>query len=440
MTMTKNWLLALAGIAAATAAAPASAATEIEWWHAMSGPLGEKVAEIAADFNASQDAYEVVPVFKGNYTETMTAAIAAFRAGEQPHIVQVFEVGTATMMAAKGAIKPVYELMAEADEPFDADAYLPAVKSYYTTSDGKMLSMPFNSSTPVLYYNKEAARLAGLDPEDAPETWEEVEAFGRKAQAVGYSCGFTTGWQSWTQLENFSAWHNVPFATKANGFDGLDTELAFNGPVQKNHIAALAEWQKTKLFDYGGRRSDARAKFTSGDCAMYIDSSAALAGVRRAVKTFQFGVGLLPRWADVDGAPQNSIIGGATLWALGGHDADGYKGVAKFFTYLSSPEVQLDWHLFTGYLPVTLDAYALGQKQGIYAEDPAREIAIKQMTMNMPTENSRGLRLGNFVQIRDVINEELETVWSGEKTADQALDDAVERGNKLLRRFERSVK
>lgn len=437
--MSKNWLWTLVGATALSAAAPAQAATEIQWWHAMSGPLGKKVVEIADDFNASQNDYKVVPVYKGNYSETMTAAIAAFRAGEQPDIVQVFEVGTATMMAAKGAIKPVHELMAEAGEPFDPDAYLPAVKSYYTTSDGKMLSMPFNSSTPVLYYNKEAARLAGLNPDKAPETWEAVEEFGRKAQKAGYSCGITTGWQSWTQLENFSAWHNVPFATRANGFDGLDTELVFNGPLQKKHIATLGEWQKTRLFDYGGRRSDARAKFTSGECAMYIDSSASLAGVRRAVKTFQFGVGTLPYWADAKGAPQNSIIGGATLWALAGHDADHYKGVAKFFTYLSSPEVQLDWHLFTGYLPVTKGAYELGKKRGVYADDPAREVGIRQMMLNAPTENSRGLRLGNFVQIRDIINEELENVWSGNKSADQALDDAVARGNKLLRRFEKSV-
>lgn len=249
--MSKNWLWTLVGATALSAAAPAQAATEIQWWHAMSGPLGKKVVEIADDFNASQNDYKVVPVYKGNYSETMTAAIAAFRAGEQPDIVQVFEVGTATMMAAKGAIKPVHELMAEAGEPFDPDAYLPAVKSYYTTSDGKMLSMPFNSSTPVLYYNKEAARLAGLNPDKAPETWEAVEEFGRKAQKAGYSCGITTGWQSWTQLENFSAWHNVPFATRANGFDGLDTELVFNGPASKEtycHPRRMAEDPTVRLW------------------------------------------------------------------------------------------------------------------------------------------------------------------------------------------------
>ena len=143
--------LGLAGTLAATllSMGSAQAETQIEWWHAMGGALGEKVNEIAADFNASQDEYVVKPVFKGDYTETMTSAIAAFRAGKAPQIVQIYEVGTATMMYAKGAIVPVYQLMADADVDFDPNAYLSAVAGYYTTTDGKMLSLPFNSSTPV---------------------------------------------------------------------------------------------------------------------------------------------------------------------------------------------------------------------------------------------------------------------------------------------------
>jgi len=416
----------------------ALAATEIQWWHAMGGELGEKVNEIAEGFNASQSDYVLKPVYKGNYTETMTGAIAAFRAGQQPHIVQVFEVGTASMMAAKGAIKPVYELMAEAGEPFDPKNYLSAVTGYYSDSDGNMLSMPFNSSTPVLYYNKDAFTKAGLDASKAPATWPEVEAAARKLQAAGYPCGFTTGWQSWVQLENFSAWHNVPFATKANGFDGIDTELTINSPLHVKHIGALADWQKEKIFDYGGRRSDSAPKFYNQECAMYMNSSAAYAGVKANTENFEFGVGQLPYWPETD-APQNSIIGGATLWVLGGHEDEEYKGVARFFTYLSSPEVQADWHQFTGYLPITHAAAELTKKQGFYDENPGTDVAILQMTRAAPTENSKGLRLGNFVQIRDVVNEELEAIWNGSKTAQQGLDDAVSRGNALLRRFEKSV-
>ncbi len=436
--MLKNALacgVALAGLVVGSSGAFAQ--TEIDWWHAMGGELGQKLEKIANDFNAMQDEYKVVPTYKGDYTETMTAAIAAFRAGEQPEIVQVFEVGTGSMMAAKGAIKPVYKVMEDAGEPFDPKAFLPAVVGYYTDTDGNMLSMPFNSSTPILYYNKDAFEKAGLDPNQPPRTWGELEADARKIQEAGAApCGFTTGWQSWVQLENFSALHNVPFASNENGFAGLDTELEFNGDLQKRHIADMAKWQKSKIFDYGGRRSDSAPKFYSGECAMYMNSSASRAGVVANAKDFDVGFGMLPYYDDVKGAPQNSIIGGATLWVLGGHSDEEYKGVAKFFSYLSSPEVQAWWHQETGYLPITEAAYELSKKQGYYDENPGADVGIEQMTLNEPTKNSKGLRLGNFVQIRDVINEELEQVWSGDKSASDALDEAVKRGNELLRRFE----
>ncbi|MEZ5856503.1 MAG: sn-glycerol-3-phosphate ABC transporter substrate-binding protein UgpB [Hyphomicrobiaceae bacterium] len=441
---TKNSIKRLAALAVAAgyvaSAGAAHAVTEIQWWHAMGGKLGEKVNAIAKGFNDSQKDYKVTPVYKGNYTETMTGAIAAFRAKKQPHIVQVFEVGTASMMAAKGAIYPVYQLMADNKIPFDPKDYLSAVTGYYSDSNGNMLSMPFNSSTPVLYYNKTLFKKAGLDPETPPKTWPELESFAKKLQASGVKCGFTTGWQSWIQLENLSAWHNVPFGTKSNGFDGLDTEFKFNAPLHVKHISKMAEWQKSKVFDYGGRRSDSAPKFYTQECAMYMNSSAAQAGIKANAKNFEFGVGQLPYWPDVSGAPQNSIIGGATLWVLKGHPAADYKGVGAFFKYLSSPAVQADWHQFTGYLPITLAAYDLTKKQGFYQKNPGTDVSIKQMTGKAPTANSRGLRFGNFVQIRDIINEELEGVWAGKKTAKAALDSAVTRGNELLRKFEAANK
>ncbi len=433
--MRVRFTLAVSAAALMAAASAAEAATEIQWWHAMGGSLGEKVDEIAAGFNATQDDYELMPVFKGNYTETMTAAIAGFRAGQQPHIVQVFEVGTATMMAAEGAVYPVYQLMEDTGQAFDPDAFLASVAGYYTTSDGKLLSMPFNSSTPVMYYNKEAFEAAGLDPDSAPATWPDFIEALKATQAAGYPCGFTTAWQSWVQIENYSAWHNVPIGTMANGFDGLGTEFTINSPAHVAHIQALADLTNDDLFRYGGRRGDSQALFTSGECAAYFNSSAGYAGIKRTTD-FEFGIGMLPYWPEVASAPQNSIIGGATLWVLRGHDDEDYVGVAAFFDYLSSAEVQADWHQFTGYLPITMAAYELTKEQGFYDENPGTETAILQMTLNEPTENSKGLRFGSFVQIRDIINEELEAVWSGDKTAQEALDTAVERGNELLRRFE----
>lgn len=437
MTLHRKLAAAAAGAFALTAAGQAFAQTEIQWWHAMGGELGKKVEEIAAGFNATQSDYKVVPVYKGNYTETMTGAIAAFRAKKQPHIVQVFEVGTATMMAAKGAVYPVYQLMKDAGAAFDPSAFLPSVTGYYTDTAGNMLSMPFNSSTPVLYYNKKLFEKAGLDPNSPPKTWPEMGEASKKLQAAGVACGFTTGWQSWVQIENFSAWHNVPIGTKENGFAGLDTEFQFNSPLHAKHIGQLAEWQKTKIFDYGGRRSDSAPKFYNQECAMYMNSSAAYAGIKANAKDFEFGVGMLPYWPDVAGAPQNSIIGGATLWVLSGHKAAEYKGVAAFFNYLSSAEVQAEWHQFTGYLPITNAAYELTKSQGFYDKNPGTDVSIRQMTNKAPTPNSKGLRFGSFVQIRDIINEELEAVWAGTKTAQQGLDAAVSRGNELLRKFEK---
>ncbi len=434
--MTTSRLLAsAAAVAAFSLAGTAAAQTEVTWWHAMGGELGEKVQEIANGFNESQNEYVVRPEYKGNYTETMTGAIAAFRAGEQPHIVQVFEVGTATMMAAEGAIYPVYQLMADAEVPFNPDDYLASVVGYYTTPEGEMLSMPFNSSTPVLYYNKAHFEQAGLDPEAPPETWQEMGKMIDTLQAAGIPCGMTTGWQSWVQLENFSAWHDVPLGTQQNGFDGLDTELVFNDTLAVDHIGMLGDWQKTKKFDYGGRRSDSAPKFYAGECTFYMNSSAAYAGVV-ANTDFEFGIGMLPYHEGAPGAPQNSIIGGATLWVLQGGEPEEYKGVAEFFSYLSSPEVQADWHQATGYLPITSAAHDLSKEQGFYEKNQGTETSILQMTLNEPTENSKGLRFGSFVQIRDIINEELEAVWAGEKSAQEALDAAAERGNELLRQFE----
>src|SRR5579875_771553 len=431
---------ALAGLFAATtliAALPAQAKTDIPLWHAMGGELGDKLDKMVKAFNDSQPDYNVIPIYKGSYAETLTAAIAAFRAKQQPAIVQVFEVGTATMMAAQGAVYPVYQLMKDTGEPFDPKAYLPAITGYYSDTHGNMLSLPFNSSTPVLYYNKEEFKKAGLDPEKAPATWPELEAAAMKLQAAGVPCGFTTGWPSWVQIENFSAWHNQPIGTLQNGFGGLATRLTINGPVQVRHIGQLAEWQKTKIFDYGGRESASAPKFYSGECAMYMNSSGAYSAIRANAKGFQFGVGMLPYWPDVKGAPQNSIIGGATLWVLRGHSPEVYKGVAKFFTYLSSAPVQADWHQFSGYLPITNAAYELTRKQGYYDKNPGTDVAIKQINFKPPTDNSRGLRFGYFVQIRDIIESNLEAIWSGKTTAKAGLDEAVRRSNELLAKFER---
>ncbi len=415
----------------------AMAQTEVQFWHAFTGRLGELVAEQVDTFNASQGDYKVVGSHKGNYSETLNAGIAAFRAKEQPHILMVFEVGTATMMAAKGAIKPVYEVMADAGAEFDQDAYIGSVKGYYTTTDGQMLSLPFNSSTPVLWVNKDALKGAGIDPNVDLSTWQKVGDVLDKLKASGHSCPLTTAWQSWIHLENLSAYHNVPFATKDNGFAGVDTELAFNGPVQVKHIQTMGDWAKDGKFFYAGRRNEGGANFRSGECALFTESSAGYAGIKKEAQ-FDFAVRPLPYWEGVAGAPQNTIIGGASLWVMTGHSDAEYKGVAAFLNFLSSADIQAKWHQDTGYLPITIAAGEKTRADGFYDANPGTDIAVKQMTAKQPTANSKGLRLGSFDQIRGIIDEELEAVWSGDKTAQAAMDSAVERGNILLRRFEQA--
>ncbi|MDB5941712.1 MAG: carbohydrate transporter substrate-binding protein family [Ramlibacter sp.] len=429
--------LCAAALAAAVSFA-AQAQTEIQWWHSMTAVNSEWVNDLVKDFNASQKDYKVVATYKGEYDASMTAAIAAFRAGNAPNILQVFEVGTATMMASKGAIVPVGKVMTDAGYKFDPAAYVPAVAGYYTAPNGQMLSFPFNSSTTIFYYNKDAFKAAGLDPNKAPSTWPEVTLAAAKLKASGHKCPITLAWQGWTQMESFSAWHNVEFASRQNGLAGLDARMKVNSPLHVRHIENLGNMAKQGLFIYKGRASAAQASFTSGECAMIQTSSGYYGDVAKNAK-FAYGLAPMPYYPDVPGAPQNTVIGGASLWVMSGKKPEEYKGVAAFFNYLSKPEVQSASHKRTGYLPITTAAYQLTEKSGFYKERPGTDVAVNQMIRKV-TDKSRGIRLGNYVQIRTIEDEELEQVWSGKKSAKEALDSIVSRGNELLARFEKANK
>lgn len=435
--MKKFIIGSMAAAMLSSVAMPAWAVTEIQFWHAFTGRLGDLVAEQVDTFNKGQSDYKVIASHKGNYSETLNAGIAAFRAKEQPHVLMVFEVGTATMMGAKGATKPVHQLMADAGASFDPDAYIGSVKGYYTSTDGKMLSLPFNSSTPVLWVNKDALKAAGIDENIDMSTWDKVGGVLDTLKASGHECPLTTAWQSWIHLENFSAYHDIPFATKDNGFAGVDTSLALNGKVQVKHIQTMGDWAQEGKFIYKGRRNEGGADFRAGSCALFTESSAGYAGIKAEAK-FEFDVRPLPYWDGVAGAPQNTIIGGASLWVMEGHEDDEYKAAAEFLNFLSSEPIQAKWHQDTGYLPITSAAFDKTKADGFYEANPGTEIAVIQMTAKEPTANSKGLRLGSFDQIRGIIDEELEAVWAGDKTAQVALDSAAERGDRLLRRFEQA--
>ncbi|MFP1767406.1 sn-glycerol-3-phosphate ABC transporter substrate-binding protein UgpB [Lonsdalea quercina] len=431
--------VAASAVMAMTLTSQAQAVTDIPFWHAMEGELGKTVNSLADRFNHDQNDVRIVPVYKGNYEQTLAAGIAAYRSGNAPAILQVYEVGTATMMASK-AIKPVYEVFRQSGVPFDESVFVPTVSGYYTDAkSGHLLSQPFNSSTPVLYYNKDAFNKAGLDPEQPPKTWQQMAEYTGKLRAAGMKCGYSSGWQGWIQLENFSAWHGLPFASQNNGFDGADAVLEFNKPAQVKHITLLEAMHKKEDFTYYGRKDESTEKFYNGDCAMITASSGSLAGIRQYAK-FNFGVGMMPYDDDVKDAPQNAIIGGASLWVMNGKDSATYHGVAQFMQFLAKPEVAAEWHQKTGYLPITSAAYDLTRQQGFYEQNPGADIATRQMLNKPPLPFTKGLRLGNMLQIRTIVDEELESVWTGKKTPQQALDAAVQRGNMQLRRFEQSTR
>ncbi len=420
---------------AALACAEAAAQTEVRFWHAMSGTRGNAVETLVRRFNESQVQVRVAAQYKGPYDETMRAALAARRDGNGPHLAQVFEVGTADMLAARDAVRPLWRVMQEAGERLEAAAFLPAVAGYFSDGAGRLQALPLNVSTPVLFYNQDAFRKAQLDPQQPPRTWYEMPAAIEKLKEAGVECALTTAWQSWVHLESMSTWHRQDFATRENGLAGLDAKLVFNTHLMVRHVSMLSSWARSGYFTYSGRRDEGEARFMSGECAMITSSSSRTGDLRRAAR-FAFGAAQLPFYDDIPGAPHHTLIGGAGLWVLAGRPPAEYRAAAKFLAWLARPEIQAEWHQRTGYVPVTRAAYEATRRQGFYDAHPEQEIPIRQLLLHAPTRESRGIRLGEFLRIRAVIDEELEAVWRGEKPPKLALDQAAERGNALLRAFE----
>lgn len=434
--------LAAAAAPLATPALAQGGPVEIQFWHGLPQPLGGLLEKLVADFNASQTGVRIAPSFRGSYPETMVAAIAAFRANQAPHIVQMFEVGTGTMMAAGRAVKPVHELLAETGVQIDFNDFLPGVRGYYAAADGKQMSMPFNSSTSVVYYNKDMFRRANLNPDQFPTTWEGVEQAMRTLKTAGIESPLTTSWPTWLNIEQFSALHDIPVATLANGFGGLGTELRINNPLVVKHMANLQRWSREGLFRYGGRDAAADALFPAGQVAISMASSGGRARVVNEAR-FQWGVAMLPYFEGTPRAPGNSIIGGASFWTMnrGPRDtrsAAEYKGVADFYKYISDTEIGAKWHQDTGYLPLTRAMFEATKRTDYYQRNPGADVPIEQMLRGTTSENTRGLRLGGLVEIRNIIQEEMEKMLQGQQTGEQAMAAAATRGNVVLRNFERT--
>lgn len=412
--------------------AQAQTRTEVSLWHAQEGRNREAIEALVQRFNQSQGEVEVKAVYKGTYPEVITAATAAYRRRAAPHLVQVYEVGTQSMIMSDATV-PVHRLMRQQRVAVDWSDFVEAIADYYAT-DGKLNSMPFNVSTPILYYNKDVFRKAGL-PDTPPVTWSDVEAASRKILASGAAkCGFTTPSPSWTLLENTFAWHDQPFATKQNGYGGLDTKLLINSEFGLMHVGALVRWQKESIFVYGGPEGTRNSMFADGDCAMVLQSSGFIGEFKQTLK-FDWGTGQLPHW----GPPYpkaNTILGGATLWVMRGHPSADDRAVAQFLKFIADVPQQMWWAAATGFVPVTKAAIQGQKDAGFFDRNPEHWTAVSQLLNAKPTQNSRGLRLGNYVEVRNATIElALQNIFTGEWTVKDGLDAAVSRGNAILRQF-----
>ncbi len=428
----------LAAAAASLLSGAAYAETEITLWHAMGGALGDTVNAIAEDFNASQGDYKITPVFKGTYEETLTAGIAAFRAGEQPHILQVFDAGAATVIGAKGATVPVQDLLNDNGANFDIEDYISGVRYFYADTEGKMIGMPFNSSSPVMYYNVDALEAAGVTP---PKTWEEFQSVTAPALKEAGYVGLSQSHLPWIFTENFMSRHDLPFATNDNGYEGVDgTKILVNNDAIKSHFKAVQGWQEEGYFEWFGTGwGDNQTPFEEGKVAIWLGSSGSFGGLSKKDLPFEFSATYLPYWEAVTKEPKQTFIGGASLFAMAGKSAEENKATAAFFEFLTKPETQFYWHKETGYVPITEAAYELAKKEGHYDAMPAAEIGIKQLSLPAG-ENTKGYRMGFYVQIRDVMNREYGRILTGETDVETAFATIEKEANGLLERFAKTQK
>ncbi len=418
----------------ATAGAASAEKTKFEYWYGLTGDLGKVVLETCNRFNASQDQYEAVCVGQDGYEKAVQNTIAAFRAKQHPTLLQSFDAGTADLMLS-GQFYPVHQMMKDFDITIDWANYFPGIANYYSSSKGDFVSMPFNSSTPVYYFNKEQFEKAGIT--EAPLTWEGMEAAFKALKASGQECAYAYAPDSWIDLEQFSMAHNVPVASNNNGYDGLDSELLFNTTA---HVKHMEDVQRYIADGYAQVRTpqsgkSARDSFVEGECSVFFSSIADHNTVHKLKPAFAWDVQMIPVYEGTE--RHNTVVGGASLWVLAGKSDDEYKAAAAYLAFLATPESEEFWVSNTGYIPVTKAGYQALLDKGFYNAEPYknRDLALKSLTFTEPGPLTRGIRLGSFIQIRAEWKAEVEAALAGQKTMKEALDTAVARGNDHLKRF-----
>jgi len=392
-------------------------------WHSLAGALGEELKHLVENFNHSQSDYRITMVYKGEYSETLTSFSAAFRAKQPPSMVQIFEVGTATMLAPKGIIKPVASLLHEQGISIPLAHFLPAVREAYSLA-GQLQAMPLNTSVPVIFYNKDALAAIGVKENEFPKTWQALEKVAHRLRQAGYPCVYTSAYAAWIQIESFAAIHHLSLVDEAG-------RANYNNKAIIGHISRLQRWQKEHYFEYGGRTNDATVLFTSGRCPMFSQSSGSYTSLAELVR-FHLGVAPMPLDEEVSPVRYNNVIGGAALWAVDGQSSAQYQGIARFFAFLANPKVQQNWYHHTGYLPLSATSY-----QKVPAEEAVLALAKEDLSRE-PTAANHPYPLPQN-QIRSINDEALEAVFSGIKSPEEALNDAVKRANITLMRFARNT-
>ena len=427
-SMSSSLLVAIA-LACATALPQAAfAATEVRVWHAMTGVPAETFAAIVERFNTEQKNYHVELEYKGDDKTTTAAGIAALKSQTGPDLLQVSDVLSGELLAEKNSTKPLYQILPLAKSK-DFDFFIPAAVTFMKDERNRLRAFPLEASVPVLLFNKSAYAKAGLPTDQPPATWRDLQKqlIALQDAGRGMKCSYTSSDQAWIHIENLGALHGEAIATKNNGLDGPNATLSFNDLLHVRHIAMMTSWVKSDLYVPKGHGEEGDARFASGECGVLTTASGSLGDIRKAA-SFEIGVAPLPYYEEAARQPVNTLVGGSALWAIEGRSRDTYNGIATFLAYLVTPVVAAEWHQKTGSLPWTNAAYIASERTGFYDKLPGLAGIMKAAATSQGAA-TRGIRLPNYDKVRDVMDAQLDAVWSGQKPPKQGLDDAVRLGD-----------
>ncbi|WP_431606974.1 ABC transporter substrate-binding protein [Paenibacillus thiaminolyticus] len=398
---------------------------KVTFWHAMSGSAGELIAKMANDYNASQDKYFVDAIFQGSYEESLTKLKAVGGTSEAPTLMQVQEIGTKYMVNS-GYIQPVQDLIDQ--DKFDLSQWEENILSYYQI-DGKLYSLPFNTSNAILIYNKDKFKAAGLDPESPPKTFGEIREMAKKLTDNSKNeKGFALLIYGWF-IEQLLANQGADFVDNGNGRDSLATKSLLNSPESLGIFQWLDDMNKDgTLGNYGRQWDDIRAAFSAGKVAMYMDSTAGIAGVMQA-SPFEVGTGFLPT---PDGKEANGVIvGGASLWLMNSVAEEEKEAAWDFMKYVTTPAVQAEWAAGTGYFPITKAAHEEPVLKEKYEQAPQFLTTVKQLQNTKIGSATRGALISVFPETRNEVATAIEKLYQGD-APQKAVDDLTAKIDKLI--------